>query len=121
MPSNSTSNLRPLAIITGASSGIGYELARLCAGRGYDLVVAADDPTIHDAAQAFRDMGAGVDVIEADLATLDGVDRLYAATQGRTVDALLANAGHGLGHAFLDQDFNVVKHAITSDPASSYP
>jgi short-subunit dehydrogenase len=115
MSSNSTPNPRPLAIITGASSGIGYELARLCAGRGYDLVVAADDPTIHDAARTFQDMGATVDVIEADLATLDGVDRLYAATHGRAVDALLANAGHGLGHAFLDQDFNAVKHVVDTN------
>jgi len=112
---NSTPNTKPLAIITGASSGIGHELAQLCAQRGYDLIVAADDPAIHDAAQTFRDLGAAVDVVEADLATLDGVDRVYAATHGRDVDALLANAGHGLGHAFLDQDFNDVKHVVDTN------
>lgn len=47
-----------------------------------------------------------------DLATADGVDQLWAATGGKPVDALLANAGHGLGHAFLDQDFEEVRHGV---------
>ena len=67
-------NTRQFAIVTGASSGIGYELAKLCAQHNYDLLVAADDPGIHDAAEAFRGLGATVDVVEADLATLEGVD-----------------------------------------------
>ena len=50
-----------------------------------------------------------------DLATQDGVDQLYAATQGRAVDALFANAGHGLGRAFLDQDFDEVRHVIDTN------
>lgn len=56
-------------------------------------------------------LGATVDALEVDLSTVDGVDRLYAAARGRAVDALLANAGHGLGHGFLDQDFGDVRHA----------
>jgi short-subunit dehydrogenase len=105
---------RPLAVVTGASSGIGYELARLCAENGFDLVVAADTPT-EEAAQAFRNLGARVDAVETDLATLEGVDRLCAAVGGRPVDALLANAGHGLGGAFLDQDFEEVRHVIDTN------
>lgn len=110
-----TSNTRPLAIVTGASSGIGYELAKICAENGYDLAIAADNPEINQAAQDFRSLGVGVEAVEADLATTEGVDKLYAATGGRPVDALLANAGHGLGHAFLDQDFNEICHVIDTN------
>jgi uncharacterized protein len=110
-----TSNTRPLAIVTGASSGIGYGLAKCCAEQGFDLLIAADQPAIHNAAQEFRTLGAAVEAVEVDLATLEGVDTLYAATQGRPVEALLANAGHGLGHAFLDQDFNTVRHMIDTN------
>jgi uncharacterized protein len=78
-----TSDTRPLAIVTGASSGIGYELAKCCAEHHFDLLIAADQPAIHDAAQNFRALGVAVEAIEADLATLEGVDRLYAATNGR--------------------------------------
>ena len=110
-----TANTRPLAIVTGASSGIGYELARCCAEQGFDVLIAADQPSIHAAAQDFRALGAAVEAIETDLATRDGVDKLYAATHGRPVDALLANAGHGLGHGFLDQDFDEVQHMIETN------
>jgi uncharacterized protein len=109
------SHTRPFAIVTGALSGIGYELAKCCAEHGFDLLVAADQPAINDAAQDFHALGVAVEAIEADLATLDGVDRLYAATQGRPVDALLINAGHGLGHGFLDQDFDAVRHVIDTN------
>ena len=106
---------KPLAVVTGASVGIGYELAKLCAQNGYDLIVAADQSAIHDAAKEFEALGASADAVEADLATLEGVDRLYAAIKGRPVGALLANAGHGLGHAFLDQDFEQVRHVIDTN------
>jgi short-subunit dehydrogenase len=106
---------RPLAVVTGASAGIGYELAKQCVHHRYDLVIAADEPAIAQAAEDFRRMGASVDAVEADLATLEGVDRLYATFQGRAVDALLANAGHGLGHAFLDQDFQKIRHVIDTN------
>jgi short-subunit dehydrogenase len=56
-----------------------------------------------------------VEAIEADLARLAGVDQLVAATHSRPVDAQLANAGHGLGHGFLDQDFDDVRHVIDTN------
>jgi len=106
---------RPLAVVTGASTGIGHELAKHCAENGFDLIVAADEPRIHEAAQAFRGMGVEATAVEADLATLEGVDKLTAAIGGRPVDALLANAGRGLGKGFLDQDFDQVRHVIDTN------
>ena len=93
-----------LAIITGASAGIGFELARQCSRHGHDLLIAADEPAINDAAATLRNEGATVEAVQADLSGPEGVDRLVAAIKGRPVAALLANAGRGLGHGFLDQD-----------------
>ena len=96
-------------------AGIGFELARIRGENGFDLVIAADQPKIQDAARDLRLLGAAVEAVEVDLATLEGVDRLYAATGGRPVEALLANAGHGLGRAFLDQDFIQVRHVVDTN------
>jgi short-subunit dehydrogenase len=101
-------------VVTGASSGIGYELAKLCAENGFDLVLAADEP-LQSAAGACRELGASVDTVEVDLATTSGVDELVNRVGERTVDALLANAGHGLGQAFLDQEFDEVQHVIDTN------
>lgn len=106
---------RPLAVVTGASSGIGLELAKLCARDGYDLVIAADESAIQEAARTLTALGARVDAVEADLATTEGNDKLIAALQGRPVDALLANAGHGLGGAFLDQDWTRIRAVIDTN------
>lgn len=102
-------------MITGASTGIGYELAILCAHEGFDLLVVADESKIEDAAKQFQNYGVEVQAVQADLATREGVDKFYEAARGRPVDALLANAGHGLGGGFLDQDFGDVKHVIDTN------
>jgi short-subunit dehydrogenase len=109
-----TTPIRQLAVVTGASSGIGYELAKLCAQNGYDLVVAADE-RLDQAAEAFRALGAAVETVETDLANVDGVDELCNLLKGRRVDALLANAGHGLGQGFLDQDWDEIRHVIDTN------
>jgi short-subunit dehydrogenase len=106
---------RPLAIVTGASSGIGFELAKRCAAEGFDLVVAADDPRIEEASRTLAQTGGSVQAVQVDLATPDGVDRLLAAVKDRPVDALLANAGHGLGRAFLEQDWDEIRHVIDTN------
>ncbi|HTG37499.1 SDR family NAD(P)-dependent oxidoreductase [Sphingomonas sp.] len=92
-----------LAVITGASTGIGRELARIAAREGYDLVLVADEPQIDVAAGELRSEGVAVEAVEADLATFEGNDRMLAAVAGRPVDILIANAGRGLGHAFVEQ------------------
>ncbi len=92
------------AIVTGASTGIGFELATIAAKNGYDLLVVADEPLIEAAAQDFRQFGTDVQALEADLSTFDGVDQLLSAAGGRQIDLVCANAGRGLGEAFLDQD-----------------
>ncbi len=106
---------RPLAVVTGASTGIGYELAICCAREGFDLVVAADEAQIQSAAEQFKTIGVRCEAVEADLSTLEGVDKLLGAIGGRPVDALLANAGRGLGKGFLDQDFNDVIHVVNTN------
>jgi len=106
--------MRPLALITGASSGIGFHLALEAAANGYDLLLAADEP-LDKAVDAAQALGAQVTAVVADLATEEGVDALFTQVQGRPVSALLANAGHGLGKGFLDQDFEDVQHVINTN------
>ena len=109
---------RPLAIVTGASAGIGYELAMCAARNGYDLVVASDQASIATVAADFRKAGASiVTPVQADLATTEGNDKLYAAAQatGRPVELLFANAGRGLGHGFFDQYWSKIDHLIDTN------
>jgi short-subunit dehydrogenase len=105
---------RELAVVTGASSGIGLELARECARNGFNLIIAADRE-LSTAQQELQSLGAAVEPLEADLATPDGVDRLIGVIDSRPVGALLANAGHGLGGAFLYQDFKDITHVIDTN------
>lgn len=108
-------NSRRFAVITGASTGIGYELAKICVENEFDVLIAADESEIIEVAEELRQRNATVQGIQCDLATQEGVDELYAAAQGRPIDALLANAGRGLGRAFLDQDFDEIDRVINTN------
>src|ERR1700709_1660151 len=92
------------AVITGASSGIGLELARQFAQHGFDVLICAEDDELASAAADLASAGTQVQTGRADLATVEGVEQLIAAVQatGRAVDALALNAGVGNGGAFLD-------------------
>ncbi len=104
-----------LAVVTGASTGIGFELARVAAAEGYDLLIVADEPEIEMAARELRDSAVAVDTVQADLATFEGVDKLLAAAKGRQIDVLCANAGIGTGGAFLDQAVEDWRHSIDTN------
>lgn len=90
-------------MVTGASRGIGLELARQCCRFGYDVVVASDSEAIHGAAQDLRGFGTDVEPVVADLSRPDGVESLWLVVEktGRPVDALCVNAGVGVGGSFL--------------------
>lgn len=104
-----------LAVVTGASTGIGLELARCCAQAGFNLVIAANEPQIERVAVDLRRLGGSVEPVPTDLATTEGVDKLCAAVADRPVDALLANAGIGLGKVFLDQDFQRIRRVVDTN------
>lgn len=105
---------RQLAVVTGASSGIGFELAKQCASHGFDVIVCAEDTGIDEAASQIATDGVSVQPVRADLRTREGVETLYREIQGagRPVDALLLNAGVGVAGHFietsLDEELDMV-------------
>lgn len=104
-----------LALVTGASSGIGRSLAKELAGRGYDVVICSAGERLDSAARELRSLGAEVLEVQADLATREGVAELWRQVEasGRTVDVACINAGVGVGGLFaetdLDEELNMVE------------
>lgn len=96
---------RPWAVVTGASSGIGYELAKIFANNGYDLLIVAEDAGILEAAQGIGRFGTSVESLRADLATYNGVEQLWRKIEHCPVelDAICINAGVGVGGASFDK------------------
>lgn len=111
---------RPLAVVTGASSGIGLELAKVFAEEGFDLLVCADNE-LGEARALLQAQGANVDAVQVDLATFQGVETLVERIRasGRPVDSLCVNAGVGKWGDFtrdtaLEEDLHVIALNITS-------
>jgi short-subunit dehydrogenase len=96
------------AVVTGASSGIGLELAKVFAEHGFDVLIAAEDAGIQTAADSIRANGARAEPVQVDLATHDGVQQLYDRIRafGRPVDAIALNAGVGVGGPFIENDLD---------------
>lgn len=112
---------RPLAVVTGASNGIGYELAAQFAQHGFDLLIAAEGKDIAEAGQALEAQGAAVESVQVDLATYDGVEKLYTVivATGRAVDTIALNAGVGVGGDFaretnLTDELNLIALNVTA-------
>src|SRR3954454_13289755 len=106
--------MKPLALITGASSGSGLELARQFATHDFDVVVTAEDAELTTAAAELRFTGAVVHEVRADLRSDDGVRQLWAevTSLGRPVDAAALNAGIGPGGALLGTDLQEERDLI---------
>jgi uncharacterized protein len=115
-----SSMTRPLAVVTGASSGIGYELAKQFAQNGFDLLVTSSGD-INQVTQDFEQLGAKVEAVQADLATYDGVETLYNKIKAtdRILDAIAINAGVGVGGDFaretdLQDELNLINLNVVS-------
>src|ERR1044071_1836484 len=113
--------IRPFAVVTGASSGIGYYLARVFAENGYDLFVAADSEKINAVLPDFETFNVEVQSLQVDLASYEGVEELWIALDatGRDVDAIAINAGIGVGGDFaretdLKEELKLIQLNVTS-------
>lgn len=120
-----TQTNKPLAVVTGASNGIGLELARQFAQNGFDLLIASRGKGLDEAQQTLQALGAQVECAAVDLATYEGVEQLYSAFRAlnRPVDAIAINAGVGVGGSFvpgteaettLESELNLIQINVVS-------
>lgn len=112
---------KPLAVVTGASTGIGFELARQFVQHGFDLVIAAEEPQIAKAAQTLSALGANVEPVQADLASAAGCEQLQSTVEamGRPLEAIALNAGIGVSGDFsretdLTEELNMIHLNVIS-------
>ena len=107
--------MKQLALVTGASSGIGYNLSRVFAENGFDLIIVSNGDRLEDAQKDFESLGVAVVAIQADLATYEGIDQVWqkATSLARPIDAAAINAGVGVGGLFaetdLEEELNLVQ------------
>jgi short-subunit dehydrogenase len=110
----------PLALVTGASSGIGRELARVFARNGFDLIITSEDAGLSEVETELRGAGGGVHAVRVDLRTAAGVDELYTAcTKIGPLDAAALNAGVGQGGRFIDIDIEDEQSLIDLNVSST--
>lgn len=104
--SDPTASVRPLALVTGGSSGIGFELAEQFAQHGYDVAVSGSSDRVFDAAESLRARGVEAYAYQGDAGTYDGVEGFwqFLVDLGRPVAAAALNVGIGVGGAFVDTD-----------------
>lgn len=109
------------AVVTGASSGIGLELAALFAENGYDLLLCAEDEGLEAAAERCRSAGSVVQTLQRDLRTAAAVEELHAAivANARPVDAAAVNAGVGRGGAFVETPLADLMEVVELNVAST--
>lgn len=119
-PADGAAAQRPLALVTGGSSGIGLALAKQFTDHDFDVVIAAEDDGVHEAARSLAGSGCTVEAEQVNLATAAGVEQLYnrIVSLGRPVAAAALNAGVGAGGLFVENDLaddlNVVALNVTS-------
>jgi uncharacterized protein len=112
---------RKFAVITGASSGIGYELARVFGENGYDLLINSSGERLEKATSDLKSLGVEVTSVQSDLSTYEGVEQLWREIEGtrRPVDAIAMNAGVGVGGDFtretdLDEELKMIQLNVAS-------
>lgn len=99
------SGARQLAVVTGASTGIGFCLAQEFATHGFDVVMAADEERVRESARDIESLGARVYPVQVDLSQQEQVEKLWREVEatGRPVDAIAINAGIGTAGEFADE------------------
>ena len=115
MSKNEIKQLSGFAVVTGASSGIGLELAKLAAADGCELLLVADRDLSAGEAAARQAGATVIETLECDLGTREGIEAVMSKIGTRPVDVLMANAGHGQGGAFLDQQWDEISHIIDTN------
>lgn len=115
------SSTKQFAVVTGASSGIGYELAKQFAQHGFDLLITSAGDGIHAAARDMEALGSQVQAVQADLADHDGMHQLQSAIEstGRPVDAIAINAGVGVSGRFVETDLTAEMNMVRLNVLSS--
>lgn len=111
---------QPFAVVTGASSGIGFELAKQFGNSGFDLLIVASSNDIFTAQEELEAQGISVKAVKANLASYSGVETLYQDIKGfgKPLEAIAINAGVGVGGSFLEtdlkQEINLINLNIVS-------
>jgi len=115
------SKVRPFAVVTDASSGIGYELALQFAVNGFDLLIAAKGEGLFEAQEKLQEITDRVEAVQVDLATYKGVEELYSKiiTFGKPLEAIAINAGVGIGGEFIKTDLKEEVNLINLNIVSS--